>query len=360
MLNFLKKFIPLSLKHKLSLVFSASKDADLMRYASTERRRVFVFLAGFYQNLGDMAITYSQVTFLQNIFPEAEIIPIASTRTYKAVRTIKSFIKPVDLITILGGGNMDDMYLSLEEARLHIVKNFPDNRIVCFPQTMAFSETPFGAKRREISHKVYAAHKNLTLFVREANSLERVKKYWSDLDIGYCPDIVLSLDKIDPQVERTETLCCFRNDGETNWGKNSPLQIIEALRSQFPAIQVTDTVDVPLEQCMQETYVKTLHDFWNRIRKCKFVVTDRLHCMIFCVITGTPCVVMDNSNHKISGLYNSWIHDIPYIKYLENDFSMEELMDILNDFSEAGFQKEDLSGIQAHFSSLKEKCLSHS
>ena len=46
----------------------------------------------------------------------------------------------------------------------------------------------------------------------------------------------------------------------------------------------------------------------------RLVVTDRLHGMIFSAITGTPCVVLSNYNHKVRGTYE-WISYLPYIKF---------------------------------------------
>ena len=40
---------------------------------------------------------------------------------------------------------------------------------------------------------------------------------------------------------------------------------------------------------------------------CELVITDRLHTMIFCYITRTPCLFLDNSNGKVSRVYNDWI-----------------------------------------------------
>ena len=54
----------------------------------------------------------------------------------------------------------------------------------------------------------------------------------------------------------------------------------------------------------------------------KLVVTDRLHCMIFCAVTGTPCIAFDNSNKKISGVYKMWLGDLNYISVSE-DFNAD-------------------------------------
>ena len=56
----------------------------------------------------------------------------------------------------------------------------------------------------------------------------------------------------------------------------------------------------------------------------KFVITDRLHGMIFCAISKTPCFVFANSNHKIKGIYEAWLKKNCLIKFYD-DFNIEML-----------------------------------
>lgn len=345
MIKKIKKLIPEQIKVKLNLLKVSDCDSYWINKVDKTRKNIFIFLAGFYQNLGDMALTYSQTAFLQNLYPDANVVAIPSTSTYQSIKTLKKVISNDDIITVIGGGNMDDMYTSLELARLHVVKSFSNNRIISFPQTMAFSDTTYGIKRRKQSHKVYAAHKNLTLFVREPNSLERVKKYFTNVEIGYCPDIVLSLNKVEPVCERTDVICCLRSDKEQNLSNDEKQDIKSKVINAFPDAIFTDTVDVALSDCTPERYADTLENFWLKLRKSKVVITDRLHCMIFCAITGTPCVVFDNSNCKISGVYNQWMSDISYIKLFSNDekdIAVEESKKLYNtDFNIKSFDISD-------------------
>ena len=319
MLKSLKKHIPERIKIKLNLLKVSGNDPYWISKVDKSKKNIFIFLAGFYQNLGDMALTYSQTAFLQKLYPDANVVAIPSTCTYQSIKTLKKHISSNDIVTIIGGGNMDDMYTSLERARLYVVKSFLSNRIILFPQTMAFSDSKYGIKKRKQSHKVYKFHNNLTLFVREPNSLERVNKYFNGVEIGYCPDIVLSLNKVQPICERTDVICCLRVDKEQNLTNSERQEIIDNIKNIFPDAQFTDTIDVALEDCAPERYAQTLENFWSKLRKSRVVITDRLHCMIFCAITGTPCVVFDNSNKKISGVYNQWMSEIPYIKLFDND-----------------------------------------
>ena len=315
MIRVIKKLLSEKLKLKIKLLTVSSKNPFWIEKIKKDKKNIFVFLGGFYQNLGDMAITYAQFEFLKKAYPEANIVAIPSTQTYEAVKTIKNYVANEDIITVIGGGNMSDLYQSLEDARLYVIKNFPNNKIISFPQTIDFED----CKKLSVSRKAYQNHKNLTIFARENNSFIRAKQYFPKVDIKECPDIVLSLNKIEPICERTDIICCLRADKEQNLTNSERQEIIDKIKNIFPDAQFTDTVDVALKDCTPKRYSQTLENFWNRLRKSKVVITDRLHCMIFCAITGTPCVAFDNSNKKISGVYNQWMSELSYIKLFEND-----------------------------------------
>ena len=55
--------------------------------------------------------------------------------------------------------------------------------------------------------------------------------------------------------------------------------------------------------------------------------------MIFACITSTPCIVLDNYNHKIRNFYRSWLSDIPYIRFAEQ---AEELLPLTRELLELG------------------------
>ena len=55
----------------------------------------------------------------------------------------------------------------------------------------------------------------------------------------------------------------------------------------------------------------------TQFRSAKLVVTDRLHGMILCLLSGTPCLVLPNSNHKISQTQLDWLRDHPRLIFLE-------------------------------------------
>ena len=308
--------IPERIKGKIKYLLSNGRHSQYS-HLKKSGQKVFVFLAGLYQNLGDMAITYAQKKFLQELYPEAEIVLVPSTQTYVALKTIKRRVGQKDIITIAGGGNMDDKYQSLEDARLFVIKNFPRNKIVSFPQTVCFSETPNGQKSLKRSRRIYSKHKDLTIFMREGNAFLRAKEYFPNVNVRLCPDIVLYLNETKPQTDRVNILCCLRKDKEQNISDQAREDIIKAVTENYENVLCRDTVEVALADCQIDTYEKTLKEFWAMLRTCKLVITDRLHCMIFCAITGTSCIVMDNTNKKISGVYKQWLPKAEWIKLFE-------------------------------------------
>ena len=59
-----------------------------------------------------------------------------------------------------------------------------------------------------------------------------------------------------------------------------------------------------------------LDKFMGEIGGKELVITDRLHGMIFCAITGTPCVVINSKSPKVRGCYE-WIKHLDYIRFAD-------------------------------------------
>lgn len=350
----LKKRIPLDIKMKLDAWKNPGKVEKWTNSAKSKQQKVYIFLAGFYQNLGDMAITLAQRDFLQRQFQEAEIVWISNEDTYKAVRAIKKYISPSDLITVIGGGNMSDAYVHLETERRYVVKSFPQNRVVLFPQTMFFHQTEQGTKELQKSKVVYEGHPNLVMFARERNSYYRMKEAFPKVKVCLAPDIVLSLDKREPTLQRHGVLCCIRSDKESDLVEQQRNAILSAVDGKFSLVTVTDTVDVSKEACTESRLEATLNDFWDKIKAAELVITDRLHCMIFCAITDTPCIVIDNANQKVSGVYHDWLEAFERIHLV----TKEKAVPFINSYSGEAERSSNATVpfLEKHYEPLREAC----
>ncbi len=349
----IKKSIPLRWKCKLNAAFHP--DEKWLQYSAVEQKRIFVFLAGFYQNLGDLAITYVQIRFLQKIYPEARVIAVPSEETFTAIPMIKRYIRSDDLVTLIGGGNMSSLYVHLETARREVIRSFPKHQIISFPQTVYFDDSKIGKKELNTSKRVYNNHPHLLLFARETESYQRMRLYFPRCEAGLVPDIVLSLDKVEPVLERNGVLVCLRKDKEQSISGSFREILLEEVRKTFSAVEVTDTTEVELSECLPGTYEATLERFWTKIKTSKVVLTDRLHCMIFCAITGTPCVVLDNLNHKVSSVYESWLKNSGFI-HVCNELDCARIFAMMREAESSKKRKWDRTKIEEAFGNLSSAC----
>lgn len=312
-----KLLVPNRIKDRIKAEFMPEKPGFIEQYK--DKDKILVFLCGFYQNLGDMAITMAQKKFLSDTFPNHEILLIPSNKTFVWMKVLKSFIKKSDIITILGGGNMSDDYPSLEDCRRFVISSFPKNKVVAFPQTCDFF-VGNTSKEQLRSVKIYNKHKDLTLVARETTTLDRMEKLFPASKVIFCPDTVLYLSgsvKLS-QNNRDGAVFCFRDDCEQLFPDSQKSEVLRLMKNIYGEVKVTDTTDVPLESCTPDKFVSTLTGFWDMLKQHKVVVTDRLHCMVFCVLTATPCIAFDNANQKISKIKKAWLNDVDYISVHDN------------------------------------------
>lgn len=274
------------------------------------QKKIWIFDACDYGNLGDQAILYAQIKYLKKIFPNHRILISPISRFSQIQKNISKITKHEDLIFLQGGGNLGNYYLRAENIRREIVTLLPENKIILFPQTIYFSNDANGQKELLITKQIYNKHKHLLLIAREETSYNVMQKNFN-CPIILLPDIVLLLNYSNSQTikYRNGCLICLRNDIESILKKQDKEYIYYTLLSQFDKkdISFTDTIG-------QNSYRGVLSKI-NHFKKKKLVITDRIHGMIFAAISETPCIVISNYNYKVSGTYK-WISYLSYIQYI--------------------------------------------
>nr|WP_321302564.1 polysaccharide pyruvyl transferase family protein [uncultured Trichococcus sp.] len=286
------------------------------------KKKIIVALAADYGNLGDVAITFAQTKFLKDNFPTHEIIDFPISRTFTDLKALKKICTTDDIITLVGGGNTGDMYDDIEYCRQFIIQQFPDNKIISFPQTIDFSNTISGERALQKAVSTYSKHDNLILSAREIKSYETYKKFFPHNKVIFSPDVVLSLNEQSLKYEREGITLCFRKDSEKTTKLSDEEQFIKSLNKNYQVKHQDTHIDAS-NMTVEQREVE-LQNIWTVFKRSKLVITDRLHGMIFCKITGTPCIAIDNSNHKISGVYNAWLSKIENIKMIP-DFNYVEI-----------------------------------
>lgn len=316
-LNKASKLLPLSFKIKLVAILKKRK------LKLKPGRRAFIFLAADYGNIGDIAISAAQKQYLESTLTNYEVISIPISQTRFVLNSIKKQIKVNDLVTIIGGGNMGGIYPDIEELRQLVIKSFPSNRIVCFPQTLDWDDSAKSNRALRTIVKKYAKHPDIHIFARESithNKLIELFNKYNNVNIGLVPDIVMSASAeslgATGTLEASGILKCLRNDKEVALSTIQHATVDKALADTGYEITKTDT-HAGGSQLDNDYCATLLSDKLNQFRAAKLVVTDRLHGMILCLLSGTPCLVLPNSNHKIRQTHLDWLSDHPRLVFLE-------------------------------------------
>jgi pyruvyl transferase EpsI len=335
---FLSKYISFENKTRILLFLEKFKSQNSFSFLKDNTaKKVFIFLAADYGNLGDVAITYAQTQFLKDSLQGYEVIDVPISKTLEGISMIKKTIKNSDIVTTVGGGNFGDLYDQIEFYRQLVVESFPNNKVVSFPQTMDFSNSEKGKKALLQAKKCYSKHKNMTFIAREQLSFDLMKEAFSSNNVILTPDIVMSLNKIEPEYERNGVVMCLRDDDEKLLTPNEKAKLLELVDNNFKVKSHYDT-HINKSNLSIEERNDELGKIWTAFKKAELVITDRLHGMIFCYITKTPCLVFQNNNHKVKGSYQ-WIKDKSTIKLIDK-FSENEINDFLKnkDFAELKYQ----------------------
>ena len=289
-----------------------------------EYPRFFLFLAPEHGNLGDEAILLAEREFFQCYFPDRELLEITEWEweNFYLLGDTK-LISDKDIIFIQGGGNFGNMW---ENGKwIHqIVDSFSHNKIIMLPNTLTYRDNDEEAMKEDAVF--YRKHQNLYLFAREKDSYEKMRRlqYREDAYLGCYPDMVLwGKDKHFSEKENT-ALLCMRADEEKSLSSESVDKIKAALGQRGITFKETSTL---LMKAVFGTGIeKAVDRKLMEFSRASFVVTDRLHGMIFAAITGVPCIAFNNSTGKVKGVYQ-WIKELPYIYYIETGDEFENCLD---------------------------------
>lgn len=337
----LKRLFTFRQKYRMRLHMQKFKKLEYFRntFIDPSKNQAYIFLAADYGNLGDVAITHAHTLFLKKN-TAYQVIEIPISQSLEGLWFVKRNIKKGDLVTTVGGGNMGETYNQIEYIRQLVFRFFPENKIISFPQTFDFSDTPSGQRILSQATTTYNRHKQLYLIGREEISFQRMQNHFESAEILLTPDIVLSLNESKPVVEREGAVICLRDDKEKILTDEDHQIIVDTMKINYKNVTFKDT-HIGRDGLSKEDRMNELNKIWDTFRKSKLVITDRLHGMIFSYITNTPCLVLQNNNHKVKGTYQ-WIKDKGNCQLIE-------------EFSKTNLQKAlDIMTVKNEYVSLKE------
>lgn len=300
-----------------------------------------IILMGFpnHRNLGDQAIALAEEIFIRKNFPEYDFYSVPEGIMLKCVYKVRKACTDEDILVLHGGGNFGNQYMYIEESRRKILELFPNNPIILMPQSIYFSNDEEGKKELNKTIKAYNKHKNFTIVAREQISYDKIKENFT-ADVLQTPDIVMSLNKQRFDEKRNGIMYILRHDVEVVLDDTDRNDLINVGKKLFDDVIVTDMM-FP-KQIKDHEREEVLDTFMANIGKRQVVVTDRLHGMIFCAITGTPCIVFSNYNHKVKGSLK-WLKHLNYIRFLDDISKTEETLKELLTIKETKYDNEEIN-----------------
>lgn len=291
-----------------------------------ESKNIYLMNTHSFNNVGDYAITYAERAFLKKNFGCYKVIEIPSVICKDGMELLTKYIKSDELIIISGGGYMGNLWIEYGEENVrNILSVFKNNNILIMPQTIYFTDDEDGEKEEKISKRYLDEHKHLKICLRDRDSVYKAESMLDDKKkIEYLPDIVLYLNLSDNQKIRNKYTLCLRSDKEqiiSDEQVNSIKQMIKSRSEdiQYMSMNIEDTE-------YKGDYFEKVNEKLELIKSSKLVITDRLHCMLLCAVTGTPCIAFNNLSHKVSGVYE-WINKLEYIQLYDETLGIEKQFD---------------------------------
>ena len=284
----------------------------MKEYQKSKTPFVFLLLTPEHGNLGDHAIAYAETEILNKAgisYIEITGKQLYALKYYNLLGMMKGH-----LILINGGGNLGTLWMDAELLQREIIKKNPKSKILILPNTVYYAEDNWGHKELKKSIEIYNAHEKLTIYAREQTSYEFMKPIYKDVRL--MPDMVMSLRPEIPTKERHGCLLCLRGDCEKTITEEQEQEI----RLQAAALFGNDVADTDMISpggVSVDQREKALQQKFAEFSGSKLVITDRLHGMIFCAITGTPCIVVDSKSPKVRGCYE-WIKHLDYVRFADS------------------------------------------
>lgn len=279
------------------------------------------------RNVGDHAQVIAIRKWFENNFKDYLVLEFDKDEIYKYISIIKKIVNEKDLVFLQSGGNLGDRGLWSEKARRLVIENFSKNKVISLPQTIFFSDTKEGKEELEATKSIYNNHNDLIIIARDNCSFRLAKDYFPKCKIMVCPDFVLYLqpyNNIGLNGKRENVLLCLREDTESIISGDARDAIKEFIKNLNMDCSLYNTF---IDRCIsRENREREFKSTLSLFKKHKLVITDRLHGVLFSVITRTPCIALKTIDHKVTESMN-WFVGLNYVSYTEDYKQLPEMIE---------------------------------
>lgn len=273
-------------------------------------------------NLGDHLIAEQEKKFLNDYFKDYTLFEIIMPLYHTCKQILKKIVYKYDIIVVSGGGWMGNLWIDNENVIRDIVNNYPDNKVVIFPQTAYYTDDKAGQNELKKTINLLRKHNNLTIFLRDKKSYELMKHQL--IKVNYYPDMALYTNFLvkEESINKTkfsnDVLVCLRDDIEKVIDKQYVMKYLKDSKFNIKEFTTVKPYRIYLKNRVSE-----LDKICEEIKKAQFIITDRLHAMILAVLNGVPCLAIDNKTGKVIGVYD-WLKKNSMVVIINNEAEIEE------------------------------------
>ena len=278
----------------------------------------------FHSNIGDILIWQGELELLRKT--KYRCLSYSSLLTYKQITSCNE-------ITVLvhGGGNLGELYREHIVFLFKLIREFPDNRIIIFPQTMFYQDKDLLSRDMEELRQ----HGDLHLCVRDIISYELVKNELPNVYLLPDMSVCLNLDffkQWNPKIKGS--LLIKRKDAElssipvgikTDFIKDWPTFNHNLFDGTFVAKAIANLCKMrphifrnAWNWYAMNVYRKDLLRIGSKfIKSYEPIYTTRLHGLLLSLLCGKHQVsVIDNSYGKNLNYVYTWLQDVDEVHIL--------------------------------------------
>ena len=298
--------------------------------------------SSLHNNLGDFALSYCRHQFLNSLgISDDQIVDFTTPDRMRYWNYMSSSIEKDDILILRGGGFFGDLWLDGFEVILKYIEEFPENKIILFPQSLYFSNTKEGDYWLQVTQDLLSNRPNVYLFARDYNSYLLFKEYFPKNFVSFTPDTVLSYKpNLNVSRNKKRAIICLRSDKEKKVNPDTFKIVKKAISELGYEIYEQDTCIGNNLHNLKDGK-KQLFGLWSIFASSGLVITDRLHGMIFSAITSTPCIVFDNVDHKVKNEYQ-WIRHLKYVKMIDSLDDLSATLNQITQFDDTDYPVEDM------------------
>lgn len=301
-------------KYYASFIIRRNLKLKILKYPYVNFPRFFLLNVPSHGNLGDHLIAFAEIQFLKKFFNNQLIVLTTGEHQY-GFDIMKKYIQEKDIIFISGGGFLGSQWIEEENRVSEIISQFLKNKIFILPQSIFYEESSNG---RELMNKMsflYSNHPNLKIYLREKESynIATFKMKIPQDKIALYPDMAFYLKDFFPIIEnKNGILFCLRKDKESVIS-HSKINFKELINYKISFLDTQVPRSVSLKNQQEEIF-----NLMVNFRKAKLVVTDRMHGLIFAILSQTPVIALGSLTHKIKRTCSTWLSNFPSVVFLEN------------------------------------------